>query len=93
MLVITRQVGESIVIDDRIIVTLVREPQGGKVRLGVTAPREVPIRRFEGDATTIDGQRWCIQCHRWVAIAEAMQYADGGRCDACVANEDIHDYA
>jgi carbon storage regulator len=46
MLVIVRKLGESIVIGDDVVVT-VREIDRGKVRLGIEAPREVPIFRSE----------------------------------------------
>ena len=38
MLVLTRKVGEQIVIDDNITVTIVAI-EGNKIRLGITAPR------------------------------------------------------
>lgn len=46
MLVLTRKVGETIVIADDIVVTVL-EIRGGQVRLGVEAPREVSILRSE----------------------------------------------
>ena len=46
MLVLSRKTDESIVIDGRIEVTVV-QIEGGRVRLGITAPREVAIRRSE----------------------------------------------
>lgn len=46
MLVLSRKKDESIVIDDHIIVTVV-EIRGDKVRLGIQAPREIPIHRSE----------------------------------------------
>jgi len=41
MQIITRQKGQSLVIGDDIIITVV-EIRGDKVRLGVEAPKEVP---------------------------------------------------
>lgn len=46
MLVLSRKKNESIVIDDKIVITVV-EVRGEKVRLGIEAPREVPIHRSE----------------------------------------------
>ena len=46
MLVLSRRIGERLVIDDRITVTVV-EIRGGQIRLGVEAPKEVPVRREE----------------------------------------------
>jgi carbon storage regulator len=46
MLVLSRKVGEKILIGDNIAVTVVRVAQG-VVRLGVEAPKEMPIVREE----------------------------------------------
>jgi len=46
MLVLSRKKRETIVIDDRITVTIVRI-KGDTVRLGIEAPREVPVHRGE----------------------------------------------
>ena len=46
MLVLTRKVGEQIVIDGNIIVT-VTAVDGNKVRIGVSAPPQVRIDRAE----------------------------------------------
>jgi carbon storage regulator len=46
MLVLSRKKNESIVIDEKIVITVV-EIRGDKVRLGIEAPREVPIHRSE----------------------------------------------
>ena len=46
MLVLSRKKNESISISDNITVTVV-EIRGDKVRLGIVAPKEVPIHRQE----------------------------------------------
>ncbi|MFM9965910.1 MAG: carbon storage regulator CsrA [Planctomycetaceae bacterium] len=46
MLVLSRKPNESIVINDQIVVTVI-EVRGDKVRLGIQAPRDVPIHRSE----------------------------------------------
>lgn len=46
MLVLSRKCGETIMIGPDIAVT-VMDVSGGKVRLGLTAPREVPVHREE----------------------------------------------
>jgi carbon storage regulator len=42
MLILRRKIGERIIIDDRIEVTVLRI-RGGKVRVGVAAPRSVRV--------------------------------------------------
>jgi len=44
MLVLSRKKNESIVINNDIVVTVV-EIRGDKVRLGIVAPKEVPVHR------------------------------------------------
>jgi carbon storage regulator len=46
MLVLTRKIGEQIVIDDNITVTIVAI-EGNKVRVGITAPRSCRVDRAE----------------------------------------------
>ena len=46
MLVLSRSLGEEIVIDGNVRVKVV-EVRGNRVRLAVCAPRDVPIRRSE----------------------------------------------
>ncbi len=46
MLVLSRKKNESIVINDNITIVVV-EIRGDKVRLGVEAPKEVPVHRHE----------------------------------------------
>jgi carbon storage regulator len=46
MLVLSRKKDESIVINDEVVVTIV-EIRGDKVRLGIEAPKEVPVHRRE----------------------------------------------
>lgn len=46
MLVLSRKENERIVIDDTIVVTVV-EIRGNKVRLGVQAPTEIGVCRYE----------------------------------------------
>jgi carbon storage regulator len=46
MLVLSRQRDETIMIGDEIEITVV-DIRGDKVRLGITAPRQVPVHRKE----------------------------------------------
>jgi carbon storage regulator len=46
MLVLTRRPGESIVVGDDIVVTVI-EIKGGQVRIGIDAPRSVEVYREE----------------------------------------------
>ncbi len=46
MLILTRRVGESIIIGDEVVVTVV-EAGRDQVRIGIDAPRSVPVHRQE----------------------------------------------
>jgi carbon storage regulator len=46
MLVLSRTVGKSIIINDNVEITVL-EVQGSSVRLGINAPKEVSIHREE----------------------------------------------
>ncbi|TXH05349.1 MAG: carbon storage regulator CsrA [Nevskiaceae bacterium] len=46
MLILTRRVGETVVIGDNIEITVLGV-KGGQVRLGVKAPRDVTVHREE----------------------------------------------
>ena len=46
MLILTRRPGETLIISDNIRVTIL-DVSGNQIRLGVTAPREVPVHREE----------------------------------------------
>jgi len=46
MLVISRKVGQRVMIGEKITVTVL-ETAGGRVKLGVSAPLEVPVHREE----------------------------------------------
>ena len=57
MLVLSRKKDETIIINDNIEIMVV-EIRGDKVRLGVKAPREVPVHRKEVyDAIQKEGER------------------------------------
>ena len=57
MLVLSRKKNESIVINDNITIVVV-EIRGDKVRLGVEAPKEVPVHRREVfDAIQREGEK------------------------------------
>jgi carbon storage regulator len=54
MLVLSRKLGEKIYINDNICITVV-DIDRGKIRLGIDAPRDVPIYRQELLSTPGDG--------------------------------------
>lgn len=49
MLVLTRKVNETLVIDGKITVQIISFPSSGQVKLGINAPREVIVDRGEID--------------------------------------------
>ena len=53
MLVLSRKAGQRIVIDGRIEVTVI-ESANGRVRLGIEAPREIPVHRSEIQRQILD---------------------------------------
>ena len=46
MLVLSRQPDEKIIIGDNIVITII-EVRGDKVRIGITAPKDVTVHREE----------------------------------------------
>ncbi len=70
MLVLSRKRNESIVIDDNIVITVV-EVRGDKVRLGIQAPREIPIHRSEVHAAIQNEQAAAEEDPPKVSPAEA----------------------
>ncbi|NOY43033.1 MAG: carbon storage regulator CsrA [Planctomycetes bacterium] len=46
MLVLSRQRDESIIIGDNVVITIV-DVRGDKVKLGIEAPKEIPVHRQE----------------------------------------------
>lgn len=46
MLILTRRCNEEIVLDDQVVVKVL-STAGGRVKIGVVAPPEVPVRRLE----------------------------------------------
>lgn len=47
MLVLTREKDESVMIGDDVEITITGVTSGGKVTLGITAPRSIPVHRKE----------------------------------------------
>ena len=60
VLVLSRKRGEQIVINDNITITVVAI-RGGKVRLGVEAPEDVPIHRREIARQLNNGRRQTLR--------------------------------
>jgi len=47
MLVLSRKIGETIVIGDNVTVTVLGTSRRGEVRIGIAAPKEIPVHREE----------------------------------------------
>ena len=64
MLVLSRQRDESIMIGDKVVITIV-DIRGDKVRLGIEAPEEIPVHRQEVyEAIKRDGRHSGHGCDR-----------------------------
>ena len=64
MLVLSRQRDESIMIGDKVVITIV-DIRGDKVRLGIQAPEEIPVHRQEVyEAIKREGRHSGRGCHR-----------------------------
>ena len=46
MLILTRRIGESLIIDNDIIVTVLGDNHG-QIKIGIDAPQDVPVHREE----------------------------------------------
>lgn len=57
MLVLSRRRGERIVIGDNIVVTVI-SVEGGRVKLGIEAPRNIRVLRAEVDAKQAKAPAW-----------------------------------
>jgi carbon storage regulator len=67
MLVLSRKTNEAICIGPNMYVTVLAI-QGGRVRLGVEAPRDVPIRRVERQEWSPSDERGIPTTNRCEAI-------------------------
>lgn len=63
MLVVSRKIGERLLIGDKIAITIVKVA-GGAVRLGVEAPDELPIMREELALEIQEDERAAIEANR-----------------------------
>jgi len=47
MLILTRQADESIIIGDDIKITILGKGKGNQIRIGIKAPKDLPVHREE----------------------------------------------
>lgn len=81
MLVLSRKKDESIVINNDITIVVV-EIRGDKVRLGVEAPKEVPVHRREVYEAIARGEPLEIQLGSAAQIVPPAPEADTGEAPA-----------
>lgn len=55
MLILTRRVGESLMIGDDVVVTVLAS-KGNQIRIGIEAPREVEVHREEVYLRRLNGE-------------------------------------
>jgi carbon storage regulator len=68
MLVLSRHVGQQILVAEQISITVL-EVRGNAVRLGITAPREVSVLRVNHRQTTADHQNAATSAQNLHSIA------------------------
>jgi carbon storage regulator len=71
MLVLTRNAGQTIVIDERIVITFVHIGKHG-VKVGVDAPRELSIRRGELEPRPTGPAHFAINVYKDTPKPEAV---------------------
>jgi carbon storage regulator len=62
MLVLSRRPGEEIIINNNIKVTIVAV-KGDRVRIGITAPEEVPVGELTGSDSAVDLGEVAVATH------------------------------
>ncbi|MFN4262371.1 MAG: carbon storage regulator CsrA [Thioalkalivibrionaceae bacterium] len=63
MLILTRRVGEALKIGDDVTVTILGV-KGGQVRVGITAPSDIPVHREEiYERIRSDDDTVALECH------------------------------
>ena len=65
MLVLSRKAGESVVIGDNIVVSVL-EVRGDSIRIGITAPKDVPVNRQEVLAAVSASNVAAAACADWL---------------------------
>lgn len=63
MLILTRRIGEKLVINGNVFITIL-ESKGSQVRIGIEAPREVQVHREEVYQRILNEQKALNGAHR-----------------------------
>lgn len=72
MLALARKVNESIVINDDIEVTIL-EIKGGQVKVGISAPKSVPVYRKELYVQMQEANKAAVEAANPAAISELLK--------------------
>ncbi len=63
MLVLTRKAGESIVIGNDVVITVL-EVRGGQIRIGIDAPRDIAVHRAEIYRQVMEANQAAVRSER-----------------------------
>ena len=78
MLILTRRIGEAIIVDHQIKITIKGQDKNGNIALGIDAPRHIAINREEIEKKLIGG---LDDCSGNMRDADGNYFPDSGEPD------------